>query len=170
MRHVLSAAAGGLAVGLLALMTIALTGRSVEPSGDARLERLAATAPGSQLPVRCGAWEEAIVERLTDDALRVTCVDRMDAPQANVASLAGSRQEPTVRRVAAERVVYRDAPGRADRATVKPGRPVSKSVLIIAGAAGAGAGAGGLIGGKKGALAGAAIGGGAASIYEAVKR
>ena len=35
---------------------------------------------------------------------------------------------------------------------------------------GAGAGVGGIVKGKKGALIGAAIGGGAASIYEATRR
>lgn len=49
-------------------------------------------------------------------------------------------------------------------------RSTSKSVLGIAGSAATGAGIGGIVGGKKGALIGAAIGGGSASIYEAAKR
>jgi hypothetical protein len=42
--------------------------------------------------------------------------------------------------------------------------------MIIGGSTASGAGVGGIIGGKKGALIGAAIGGGAASIYESTKR
>jgi hypothetical protein len=42
--------------------------------------------------------------------------------------------------------------------------------LIIGGSAASGAGVGAIVDGKKGALIGAAIGGGAASIYEATRR
>lgn len=170
MKHILSAAAGGVAVGLIALMTIALTGRSADETGFASLERMA--APASGMPVQCDAWQDAIVERVTANAMRVTCVNRADAPAGDVVRLASARQEPAAqaRPAVTERIVYRDPPRGAERATAKSDRPVSKSVLIIAGATGAGAGAGGLIGGKKGALAGAAIGGGAAAIYEAIKR
>ena len=53
---------------------------------------------------------------------------------------------------------------------VEPKRSWKTSALIIGGAAGAGAGIGGIADGKKGALIGAAIGAGAASIFEAIKR
>ena len=62
---------------------------------------------------------------------------------------------------AQERVVYEDA---------RPQRSWGKTALIVGGSAASGAGVGAIIGGKKGALAGAAIGGGAASIYEATRR
>lgn len=52
----------------------------------------------------------------------------------------------------------------------RPRRSKAKSALMIAGGAATGAGVGGAVRGKKGALIGAAIGGGAASIYEAAKR
>ena len=51
-----------------------------------------------------------------------------------------------------------------------PRRTKTKTALMIAGSTAAGAGAGGALKGKKGALIGAAIGGGSASIYEAAKR
>jgi hypothetical protein len=51
-----------------------------------------------------------------------------------------------------------------------PRRSKTKSALMIAGSAATGAGVGGAIKGKRGALIGAAIGGGTASIYEAAKR
>lgn len=49
-------------------------------------------------------------------------------------------------------------------------RTKTKTALMIGGAAATGAGVGGVFNGTKGALIGAAIGGGAASIYEATKR
>jgi hypothetical protein len=62
-----------------------------------------------------------------------------------------------------ERVVVREE-------TARNNRSWGKTALIVGGSAASGAGVGALIGGKKGALAGAAIGGGAASIYEATRR
>ena len=62
---------------------------------------------------------------------------------------------------AQERVVYEER---------APQRSWGKTALIIGGSTASGAGVGAIIGGKKGALAGAAIGGGAASIYEATRR
>lgn len=49
-------------------------------------------------------------------------------------------------------------------------RSWQKTALIIGGSAASGAGVGAIVDGKKGALIGAAIGGGAASIYEATRR
>ena len=51
-----------------------------------------------------------------------------------------------------------------------PQRTKTKTALMIAGSAATGAGVGGALKGKKGAILGAAIGGGSASIYEAAKR
>jgi hypothetical protein len=50
------------------------------------------------------------------------------------------------------------------------GRDWTKTALVIGGSTAAGAGLGGIFGGKKGALIGAAIGGGASTLYEANKR
>jgi hypothetical protein len=49
-------------------------------------------------------------------------------------------------------------------------RSWGKSALIIGGGAGTGAGIGGIVHGRNGALIGAAIGGGAASLYEGAHR
>ena len=76
------------------------------------------------------------------------------------------------------RTVYRTvaaAPAQ-DRVVVAPAderedeRSWKKTAMIIGGSAASGAGVGGIVKGKKGALIGAAIGGGAASIYEATRR
>jgi hypothetical protein len=49
-------------------------------------------------------------------------------------------------------------------------RSWAKSALIIGGSSATGAGIGGIVKGKKGALIGAALGGGAASVYEGARR
>lgn len=60
----------------------------------------------------------------------------------------------------------------AARSTVRtaPRRTKTKTALMIAGSSATGAGVGGALKGKKGALIGAAVGGGSATIYEAIKR
>lgn len=63
--------------------------------------------------------------------------------------------EPTARRVAVERSNRRDW---------------KKTALLIGGSSAAGAGLGAIFGGKKGALIGAAIAGGAGTLYEVTKR
>jgi hypothetical protein len=59
---------------------------------------------------------------------------------------------------------------RAVRVERSSGRDWKKTAMIIGGSSAAGAGLGAIIGGKKGALIGAAIGGGASTIYEVNKR
>jgi hypothetical protein len=83
---------------------------------------------------------------------------------------------PVVRRTAApQRTVYRTVTPAASqsREVVRErpaGRSWQKTAMVIGGSTAGAAGVGGLVGGKKGALIGAALGGGAASIYEATKR
>jgi len=64
------------------------------------------------------------------------------------------------------------APRRVSTSSVErsSGRNWKKTALIIGGSTAAGAGLGAIFGGKKGALIGAAIGGGASGLYEATKR
>jgi hypothetical protein len=71
-----------------------------------------------------------------------------------------------VREVAPRRVAYQRAPERV----VRSGRSWQKSALIIGSSAGIGAGIGAAIHGKKGALIGAALGGGGATIWDQVTR
>lgn len=54
--------------------------------------------------------------------------------------------------------------------TARPRRSWGKTALTIAGGGATGAGIGGIVNGKKGALIGTALGAGAASLYESVKR
>ena len=77
--------------------------------------------------------------------------------------------QPAVRRTP---VVYRNSaprPATSSRVERSSGRDWLKTAMVIGGTTAAGAGVGGIFGGKKGALIGAAIGGGASSIYEARK-
>lgn len=82
-------------------------------------------------------------------------------------------EQPVARPVPVRTVSYeQDAPRRVvndryiDR---KPRRDWKKTAMIIGGSSAAGAGVGAIFGGKKGALIGAAIGGGASTIYETRK-
>ena len=100
----------------------------------------------------------------------------------NALQPAGIATAPALAPVVVERVVERPAPQRTVYRTAAPaqervvaerapaGRSWKKSALVIGGSAASGAGVGGIVNGKKGALIGAAIGGGAASVYEATKR
>ena len=84
------------------------------------------------------------------------------------------RAEPAVYETApAPRRVYtapRATPVAASRVERSSGRDWKKTAMVIGGTTAAAAGVGAIFGGKKGALIGAAIGGGAGTIYEVRKR
>ena len=105
--------------------------------------------------------------------------NQLAQPVGYTTSLRPAAAEPAP--VVVERVVERPAPRRTVYRTAAPvqereverapaGRSWKKTAMVIGGSSAAGAGVGGIVDGKKGALIGAAIGGGAASIYEATKR
>jgi hypothetical protein len=76
-------------------------------------------------------------------------------------------QAPAVRTARTSRAVVSPQRTSATRVVDRaPGRNWKKTALVIGGSTAAAAGIGGLIGGKKGALIGAAIGGGASTLYE----
>jgi hypothetical protein len=113
--------------------------------GSAQSTRyLADRAPS--VVVECGSGQRAVMTQRSIDGV----------PQVV------ARCEGTTRAVAPS-----SAARYVDRA---PRRTKTKTALMIAGSAATGAGVGGALKGKKGAIVGAAIGGGSASIYEAVKR
>lgn len=92
-------------------------------------------------------------------------------PAAQAAPAPMAVEEPVARPL--RTVSYeQDAPRRVvnDRYVErKPRRDWKKTAMIIGGSSAAGAGVGAIFGGKKGALIGAAIGGGASTIYETRK-
>ncbi len=70
------------------------------------------------------------------------------------------------------RTVYTPAASRDDETVTverSPRRDWKRTAMIIGGTSAAGAGVGAIIGGKKGALIGAAIGGGASTIYQTTR-
>jgi hypothetical protein len=76
-----------------------------------------------------------------------------------------------IARPAADMRIARPAPAAVPQVAARaPGRDWKKTALVIGGSTAAGAGVGGIFGGKKGALIGAAIGGGASTIYESLKK
>ena len=67
--------------------------------------------------------------------------------------------------------VQQPAPRQTTRVVERaPQRDWKKTALVIGGSTATGAGVGAVFGGKKGALIGAAIGGGASTIYESTKK
>ena len=92
------------------------------------------------------------------------------AQYSNISVNCGAGRTAVIRQTDGGTRVDCVAAQRSTRAAVKPKRSWQKSALMIGGAAGTGAGVGGLLDGKKGALIGAAIGGGSASIYESTRR
>jgi hypothetical protein len=122
---------------------------------------------------------------------RTATVDAFTPPTSMVQNVEGRYVAPpapatparTLRSPAPARVSTAAAPRRTVDREVAPASPApvpveraqpqrswQKTVLIVGGSAASGAGVGALVHGKKGALVGAAIGGGAASIYEAIRR
>ena len=122
---------------------------------------------GQSVAVECGRGQRAVMEQR-----------RIDGRRQVVARCEGGRDRRAVyddygRSLRAQPSAYETyrVPRRsAQYAYREPRRSKTKSALMIAGATAAGAGVGGALKGKTGALVGAAIGGGSASLYEAAKR
>ena len=141
-----------------------------------------AAEAASQAPllVNCGPGQQALVRQvvLTSGQLasQVDCVGVAGGaaysavqpvyPAAQVRTVA-DEDVVTAPRVVRTQTYRAPAP---TRRVEQPRRSWKKTALIIGGSTAAGAGVGGIVAGKKGALIGAAIGGGASTIYEAVKR
>jgi len=146
---------------------------------------VANTAPfNNGATMQCQPYEEAVLRRAVvagREVTDVTCITRNAAyvPQGAYAQPVSYAPQPVYRDEIVTRPVTRtrtvSQPARqrvttARREAESEERSWGKTAMIIGGSSGAGAGIGGLIAGKKGALIGAAIGGGAATVYEARKR
>ena len=92
----------------------------------------------------------------------------MAYPANDVRALPEYETYPAPRRVATRQVVTRTDPVRSVQSS--SGRNWTKTAMVIGGTTAAGAGLGAIFGGKKGALIGAALGGGAGTLYEVKKR
>lgn len=192
MKTVIGSAIGVLAVGLI-LIGAGLRGTAssstpagfapsytatgnpnVVPVADASMR----TSTSGPVMVNCGAGQRALVRQVMlmngEQVAQVACVadpnagmiaDNYSAANAGIARPVAYVPAQTSQ-VASRRVVYQQAPTRVERQR----RSWTKPLLIIGGSTAAGAGIGGIVGGKKGALIGAALGGGASTIYEATRR
>jgi len=100
--------------------------------------------------VECGPGQRAVMAQR-----------RVNGTSQVVARCEGTSQAVRARRVSRASTQYVER---------QPQRTKTKTALMIAGGAATGAGVGGALKGKKGALVGATIGGGSATVYEAVKR
>ncbi len=188
MKTIIGAAIGVLAIGLI-LIGAGLRG-AASPVPAAFAPSSPAAAAGNIAPtayatavgaasnpvmINCAAGQRPLVRQIVlngEPVSQVACVGDASAfagagpasamPMAQPVSYRAPRTTPVARRV-----VYQE---QAPRQTVQEKRSLKKTLLVIGGSTAAGAGIGGLVGGKKGALIGAALGGGASTIFEAVKR
>lgn len=161
--------------GLVQPASVTTGGTVVAPAGAQAVE--AAQAPTL---VNCGPAQQALVRQVVlANGQLASQVDCVGAASSTAYAAQAAYPMPQVRTVADEEIVtaprvvrtqtYR-APAPTRRVVERPRRSWGKTALVIGGSTAAGAGVGGIIGGKKGALIGAALGGGASTIYEAVKR
>jgi hypothetical protein len=155
MKPIAAAAAGALISGV-AMYTIGAKTATVD--AFTQTPALVQTADGQYVP--------------SSQLVTVPASQVVGTPRAQLVS-----QRQVVSRPAStpRRIVNRDsAPAQSERVAVREeapqGRSWKKTAMIIGGSTASGAGVGAIVGGKKGALIGAAIGGGAASIFESTKR
>jgi hypothetical protein len=150
-----------LAAGLVALGTLGMPA-----AGSAQ-----SYAIGDQpsVVVECGPGQRAVMEQRRING-RTQVAARCEGARAR-----GVVYDEDGRAIQARPASYGTSRSAARRSSVQyveraPRRSKTKTALMIGGSAATGAGVGGALKGKKGALIGAAIGGGTASIYEAAKR
>jgi hypothetical protein len=124
----------------------------------------AVSAAQESAAVRCGPGQRAVLEQRRVNG-RTQVVARCEAAQRR-----GSVQTRQVANGSYSTAAARGSTVQYVEIERQPERSKTKTALMIAGSAATGAGVGGALNGKKGAIIGAAVGGGAASIYEAAKR
>ena len=161
-----SAAVGGALISGVVMYTVGERSERVDAFTQPAPVEYVQTVDGRFIPVAPAAQPAAanpLAQPVGYNALR---------PAATVAAPAPVVVERVVERPAPRQTVYRTSAPVQERVVERApaGRSWKKTAMIIGGSSAAGAGVGGLVDGKKGALIGAAIGGGAASIYEATKR
>jgi hypothetical protein len=190
-RFVWARAAG--VAGLGALLFTAACGAS--QNAPAAAAQSAAAQPSTPVVVSCEPNQRTLVRPVVVNGAAMSQVECVSADDGALAQNAVAQpapvsyyRTPAVRNVAmsdtryvpassypvassprvvpARQVVYDDRPVR----DVRQGRSVKKSAIIIGSPAGIGAGVGAAVSGKKGALIGAAIGGGGAAIWDQMTR
>jgi hypothetical protein len=124
----------------------------------------AVSAAQESVAVQCGPGQRAVVQQ-----------QRVNGRTRVIATCEGAQQRARVQTRSTANGAYRPVSTRGSAVQYveverEPERTKTKTALMIAGSAATGAGVGGALKGTKGAIIGAAVGGGAASIYEAAKR
>ena len=136
---------------------------------DAAWQPAAAQQP---VLVNCGPGTQTLVRPVLLNGQQVSQVECVPAasgvvyPAQQVRTVSYDQDAYDARMAPAP--AYRYTPAR--RRLTQPRRSWQKTALVIGGTTAAGAGLGGLIGGKKGALIGAALGGGGSTLFEATRR
>ena len=148
---------------MIAAGCVACVALATPTAGSAQSYRYADDAAPAVV-VECAPGQRAVMaQRIVNGRPQVVarCEGTSHAMRARTVSRSNVRY--------AERQPERGAP---TTRTLRRGvqRTKTKTALMIAGSAATGAGVGGALKGKKGAIIGAAIGGGSATVYEAVKR
>jgi hypothetical protein len=192
MKTIIGTAIGVLAIGLV-LVGVSLRASAsnkaaafapsytMAPNGAVAMpvaDTLSPAAASGPVMVNCAPGQRALVRQVSmngQPVSQVACVaDPSFGLAADTTMATAPVAQPVVYRtvrtsdLAERRVVYQEP---APRRVVQPQRSsLKKQLLVIGGSTAAGAGIGGIVGGKKGALIGAALGGGASTIYEATKK
>ena len=184
------------ASGLGALLVTAGCGGALN-GGGVNAQQLAAAQPSTPVVVSCEPNQRTLVRPTLVNGVamsQVECVSTgepvADAQQqlaprfavpasyraaraiesARDPELADARVIPASYPVTAARPVRTNQVVYGDERPVKQGRSVKKSAVIIGSSAGVGAAVGAAVKGKKGALIGAAIGGGGAAVWDQITR
>lgn len=177
MRIVLSAILGVIAAGVMLIAYGVFNPRAATADALNQFARprqaetvnlpSAAEASVPQLQLRCGFGQRAVIRQF-NGATAGECVDDsgMEVPRTARVSMAYPVSDArTIRDVVPVRV-YRTAPRRVTTRVERRRRDWGRTAMVIGGSSAAGAGIGALFGGKKGALIGAALAGGAGTLYE----
>ena len=169
-------------------------GCGATPNASAvRAQEAASAQPsGSPIVVSCEPHQRTLVRPVVVNGAAISQVECVAAePQAVAATQPFAPAQPQAYAAPRAQTVYADmAPAQVvpvhttqaarpvrtsqvvyqEPVRIKKNRSVKKSAVIIGSSAAVGAGVGALSGGKKGALIGAAIGGGGAAIWDQVTR
>ena len=186
---------GGVAASAL-LFTVGC-GATQQSAAGVRAQEVAGGQAGSPVVVSCEPHQRTLVRPVVVNGATISQVECVAAAGQQAAYAPAAVTQPVAPtyyaapQAQAQRVVYQDlAPARVVQAPtyrtarpvrtrqivydepvrVKKNRSVKKSAVIIGSSAAVGAGVGAITGGKKGALIGAAIGGGGAAIWDQITR
>jgi hypothetical protein len=168
MREFLAAVLTVIAMGVL-VIAYSLSGSRVAaaPAGLAHYDPRVDPYQGAR-PVYVNDRVEIAGDPYAPYAVRTPNAYPVNAPRPAAAYTPYVSSAPAVR--PARRVARSAEAEETSQVERRSGRNWKRTAMVVGGSTAAGAGVGAIIGGKKGALVGAALGGGASTLYEATKR